>query len=94
MTSDVATRQVSAPPSPLEVALGEIVTLREALDSRTRIGQAIGILMVEESITADAAFARLVEMSSHTNVKIRDIAAKMVEEVNARFGEAPSAAGI
>jgi AmiR/NasT family two-component response regulator len=62
----------------------EIASLKEALTTRTTIGEAVGLLMHEKTLTADAAFAHLVEVSSRTNVKIREIAAQMVEEADAR----------
>ena len=62
----------------------EIQGLKEALRTRTTIGQAVGLLMCESTITAEAAFSRLVEMSSHSNVKLREVAARLVEEANAR----------
>jgi AmiR/NasT family two-component response regulator len=67
----------------------EIKGLKEALRTRTTIGQAVGLLMCESTITADAAFSRLVEMSSHTNVKLREVAAQLVEEANARATAKP-----
>ena len=68
----------------LRHAREEIETLKEALRTRTVIGQAIGLLMCEATITADAAFARLVDASSHTNVKLREIAERMVAQANER----------
>ena len=62
----------------------EIATLKEALITRTVIAQATGMLMAEQNLSDDAAFARLQELSSHTNVKVRDIAVKMVGEANDR----------
>ena len=67
-----------------DLARAETSSLKEALRTRTTIGEAIGLLMHEKTITAEAAFAHLVEDSSHTNVKVREIAARMVEEANAR----------
>lgn len=61
----------------------EIKTLKEALRTRTIIGQATGMLMRELNLSADDAFAHLVELSSHSNVKIRDIATRMVDEAYA-----------
>jgi ANTAR domain-containing protein len=66
----------------LRQAREEIETLKEALRTRTVIGQAVGLLMYESTITSDAAFAQLVANSSHTNVKLRDIATRLVEEAN------------
>lgn len=68
----------------LEIARAEITNLNEALFTRTTIGEAIGLLMHAKTLTAEAAFANLVEVSSHTNVKIREIAGRMVEEADAR----------
>ena len=82
MTHDQTALQVSALPTPMDLAEREIQTLRAALDTRSTIGQAIGIVMTEKSLTSEAAFAHLVEISSNTNVKIRDIAAEMVREAN------------
>jgi hypothetical protein len=75
----------------LELARAEIATLNEALRTRTTIGEAVGLLMHEKTLTADAAFAHLVEVSSHTNIKIREIAARMVDEADARAGRADDA---
>jgi GAF domain-containing protein len=69
------------------IALGnarEVEGLNEALRTRKVIGQAIGMLMNEYTLNQDAAFGFLVRMSSHGNVKIRDIAADMVAEANER----------
>ncbi|HLI16107.1 MAG TPA: ANTAR domain-containing protein [Acidimicrobiales bacterium] len=48
--------------------------LEEALRSRDVIGQAKGILMAREGITADQAFDRLRRASQRLNLKLRDIA--------------------
>ena len=53
-------------------AVGE--QLRVALESRDVIGQAKGILMFKEHLTADEAFDRLRESSQRLNVKLRTIA--------------------
>ena len=71
------------------IALGnarEVDTLQEALRTRKVIGQALGMLMTEYTLDEDAAFGLLVRTSSVTNVKLRDIAAAMVEQANARAG--------
>jgi AmiR/NasT family two-component response regulator len=54
--------------------------LQELLRSRTVIGQAMGLLMRDLRLTGDAAFEHLVQLSSHSNVKLRDVAARMVDE--------------
>jgi GAF domain-containing protein len=64
------------------LALGkarEVDHLNQALRTREVIGQAVGLLMAEYRLDADAAFAFLVRTSSHSNTKVRDIAERMVE---------------
>jgi hypothetical protein len=60
--------------------------LRMGLESRTVIGQAQGFLMERERITAAGVFAILRTASQHVNVKVREIAARVVES-----GEDPRA---
>lgn len=60
--------------------------LQAALASRGIIGQAQGILMERERITADQAFAILRHASQDLNVKLRDVAPRLVET-----GERPAA---
>lgn len=52
----------------------EIRQLRAALEHRTVIGQAEGMLMQRYAIDADAAFAVLVRLSQAANVKLHTIA--------------------
>lgn len=59
--------------------------LRAALRSRELIGQAQGILMERERITGDQAFALLRESSQHLNVKLREVAQRLIET-----GETPA----
>jgi GAF domain-containing protein len=64
------------------LALGkarEVDDLHQALRTRELIGQAVGMLMVQYRLDPDAAFAFLARTSSHSNTKLRDIAAQMVE---------------
>ena len=58
-------------------------TLNQALQSRKVIGQAIGILMERYEMDEDRAFAFLVRASSHSNLKLRDIAQELVDQRNA-----------
>ena len=53
--------------------------LAEALRTRELIGQAQGILMERERITAEQAFAVLRRASQHMNVKLREVAETLVE---------------
>jgi GAF domain-containing protein len=53
--------------------------LRSAMATRTLIGQAQGILMERLKITPDQAFAVLSRMSQQSNVKLREVARRLVE---------------
>jgi GAF domain-containing protein len=52
--------------------------LNTALQTRKVIGQSIGILMERHGIDEDRAFAYLARVSSHTNIKLREVAAEVV----------------
>ena len=56
-----------------------IVNLQAAVASRELIGQAQGILMERAAITSDQAFAHLRRASQSLNVKLTDVAARLVE---------------
>ncbi|WP_244282959.1 ANTAR domain-containing protein [Streptomyces flavidovirens] len=56
----------------------EITQLRQALSSRTVIGQAQGMLMALAACSADEAWDVLVEVSQRTNIKLREVAAALV----------------
>ena len=56
----------------------ENADLKEALRTRTVIGQATGWLMSTLDLDPDEAFAELVRRSSYANRKVRDIAAEIV----------------
>lgn len=53
--------------------------LNEAMKSRERIGEAMGILMEREGIGEESAFKRLKQMSQDRNVKLRDVAREVVQ---------------
>jgi len=53
--------------------------LTEALRTRELIGQAQGILIERERITADQAFDVLRRASQHLNIKLREVAERLVE---------------
>lgn len=53
--------------------------LQTAIDARKLIGQAQGILMERYAIGADQAFAVLVRYSQHNNIKLRAVAARLVD---------------
>jgi AmiR/NasT family two-component response regulator len=54
--------------------------LAEAMRSRAVIEQAKGILIGDKRVSADEAFALLVRMSQNANVKVRDVAQRLVDE--------------
>lgn len=56
-------------------------TLRRALETRTVIGQAQGILMARQGTTPDEAFDVLRRASQRTNRKLREVAAEIVDGV-------------
>jgi AmiR/NasT family two-component response regulator len=62
----------------------EVEHLHEALSTRTVIGVAVGMLMEQYTLSQDAAFGLMVRSSSYSNIKLRDIARRMVDEANAR----------
>jgi GAF domain-containing protein len=71
------------------VAFGKAQTIEDltkALESRRIIGQAVGLLMAEYGIDDDAAFGFLRRASSYANVKLRDVAARIVEDANKNPG--------
>lgn len=53
--------------------------LREALETRTVIGQAQGLLMERFEIDADRAFATLRRYSQHRNIKLKALCHQLVE---------------
>ncbi|NHC44957.1 GAF and ANTAR domain-containing protein [Motilibacter aurantiacus] len=60
--------------------------LSQAQATNRVIGQAVGILMATRHISAHDAFGVLRAASSHMNVKLRDIAAQVVERQQAGAG--------
>jgi hypothetical protein len=69
----------------LDAGIHRIDDLIAALDVRETIGQAEGILIERERITADQAFQALRRASQHLNIKLREVAKYVVET-----GEIPS----
>jgi GAF domain-containing protein len=62
-----------------EEELRRAENLRQALVTRELIGQAQGILMERERITAEQAFDILRRASQHLNTKLREVAQQLVE---------------
>ena len=54
--------------------------MAEAMRTRAVIEQAKGILMADERIGDEQAFERLVSLSQHANIKVRDVARRLVDE--------------
>lgn len=61
--------------------------LTRALDARTLVGQAVGIVMERYGVNSAAAFQVLVRISSHSNLKLRDIAQELVDTGNLHGSE-------
>lgn len=53
--------------------------LQTALESRDTIGQAKGLLMAHHGVDSAAAFEMLRSMSQDANIKLRDVAARIVQ---------------
>jgi hypothetical protein len=65
------------------VALGYarlVDNLEQAIQTRQLIGQAVGLVMERYQLDDARAFAFLTRLSSHQNIKMRDLARRMVEE--------------
>ena len=86
MTEELVSVETEADsPTALDAALEEVEGLRRALATRTTIGQAVGIVMSQRSLSARRApLAHLVDQSSHSNLKVRDVAAAIVAEAEDR----------
>ena len=69
--------------------------LQQGLASNREIGKAVGLLMAAHRIDADQAFELLRSTSSRMNVKLADIAARVVAEraSPAHLADAPPSAG-
>ena len=71
----------------------EITNLREALETRTTIGKAMGIVMERYRLNDERAFAFLTRLSQHRNVKLRQVAEELVNELAANAEASPSTTG-
>lgn len=63
-----------------DAAAEEAAGLREGMEHRSVIGQAQGLIMAEHGITADEAFDMLVQQSQSSNIELRDIAVRLVQQ--------------
>lgn len=73
----------------LAASAHEAASLRIALDTRSVTSRAVGLLMAAHRVDADTAFAQLSAMSQATNVKVRTLAAEIVENFTASLAEPP-----
>ncbi|HET6793853.1 MAG TPA: ANTAR domain-containing protein [Acidimicrobiales bacterium] len=67
--------------------LEEVAGLREALAGRTVISNAVGLLMGNAAITSEEAFDWLRRSSQRRNVKLRVVAAEIVDRHDRRVRE-------
>jgi GAF domain-containing protein len=61
-------------------AVEEVAQMQQAMTSRAGIEQAKGIIMAQQRCSADEAFAILVDTSSRTNRKLREVAADVIAD--------------
>lgn len=59
----------------------EVVQMRQAMSSRATIEQAKGMLMLSRRCSADEAFQLLRELSQTTNVRLADVAAALIYQL-------------
>jgi GAF domain-containing protein len=79
-TDDDAVAHILARHASIAVAVArEEAPLRQAIDARKLVGQAQGILMERFSVDADRAFAILRRYSQDNNVKLRDVAQRLID---------------
>jgi GAF domain-containing protein len=64
-----------------------IGSLEEAVQSRTMIGQAVGIVMERYNLNDERAFAFLRRLSSHRNVKLRLVAQEIIAATDDEGGQ-------
>lgn len=64
----------------------EITQLREAVVTRQLIGQAVGVAMERFELDEARAFGFLARLSQDNNVKLREVARRLLEETNERRG--------
>src|SRR6201996_6333921 len=64
----------------LAAARARAEKLEQALDHRAVIDQAVGIIRSRSGVSAEGAFSRLVQMSQSGNIKLRVVAARLVDD--------------
>jgi hypothetical protein len=68
---------------------GEVDDLRQAMETRQKIGQAVGIVMERYELTDARAFAFLTRLSNERNVKLRLVAQELVASSDQRHDDGP-----
>jgi hypothetical protein len=63
--------------------------LESAMASRSTIDQALGVIMGQNRISRDEAFAILRSASQHRNVKLREVAAMLIENLTGHQAAEP-----
>jgi hypothetical protein len=76
--------EIAALQASLTDAQDRIEHLKRAVDSHGLIGQAMGILMCRDGITADTAFATLGRVSQAHHLKLRVLSESVIATVTAR----------
>ena len=76
--------EVTAEREEAELERARNANLAGALGSRGTIGQAMGILMAQRGYCSEDAFAALKEVSQKRNVKLADVAARLVQDLDQR----------
>lgn len=65
-------------------SLKKVAELEEGMRTRQVIGQAVGIIMSTRQVDADEAFDILRKISQAANIKLRDIATRLVDDTSNR----------
>ena len=63
--------------------------LQSAMATRSTIDQALGVIMGQNRISRDEAFAILRSASQHRNVKLREVAAMLIENLTGHQAAEP-----
>jgi AmiR/NasT family two-component response regulator len=71
----------------LSDAQRQVDQLREAVESRDIIATAKGLLMAQERLSSTDAFEVLRRASQRENIRVREIATRMVQAHDARAGK-------
>ncbi|MPZ93097.1 MAG: ANTAR domain-containing protein [Actinobacteria bacterium] len=75
----------------LEALEREVDGLKTAHGTRTLIGKAIGLIIEREGVNESETFEMLKATSQHTNVRLRDVAARLAEEAQPAGRQEPEA---